>query len=94
MRCGFDFECQTRLTNYDVPKSLNFIVAFHSTVYTYTQRVTNATIRATPGCPPVSFLVQQRDGSASDSKQKHRRFIGASLRPSSDLEGAYVDPPG
>ena len=53
----------------------------------YTSHVTNASVRETTGCPPISTIIKQ-DGSAyvacSDSRQDHHRAIDPSLRPPRD----------
>jgi len=55
----------------------------------YTRHVTNATVRQTTGCCPVSHLIQERwlhffgHVARADFQQDHHRYIEASFRPSS-----------
>jgi len=62
----------------------------------YTRHVTNASVRESTGCPPVSSTIKTRTlrffghVASSDSRQDHHRAASASFRPPRDLEGARV----
>jgi len=56
----------------------------------YTRHVTNASVRETTGCPPVSSTIKTRrfrffgHVARSGSRQDHQRAVNASLRPPRD----------
>jgi len=56
----------------------------------YTRHVTNASVRETTGCPPVSSIIKTRrlrffgHVARSESRQDHHPAVNASLRPPGD----------